>query len=83
MPTPCLPLHKPAFPPRTRQEDGVNMEEWFQWLAAFTGIICRRYPSMELSALLQYLTNQLKSTESLDLLVLKEILTAMTVCCGP
>lgn len=57
----------------------MNMEEWFQWLAAFTGIICRRYPGMELRALLQYLVNQLKSTESLDLLVLKEILTAMTV----
>ncbi len=34
---------------------------------------------VELAALLQYVANQLKSTESLDLLVLKEILTTMTV----
>ena len=61
------------------QADGVNTEEWFQWLAAFTGLICRKYPDIELPALLQYLANQLKSSDSLDLLFLKEILTAMTV----
>lgn len=62
-----------------QQSDGVNTEEWFQWLASFTGLICRKYADIELAALLQYLANQLKCTESLDLLVLKEILTAMTV----
>ena len=34
---------------------------------------------VELSALLQYVANQLKATESLDLLVLREILFTMTV----
>jgi THO complex subunit 2 len=26
---------------RKLKEDGVNLEEWFQWLASFTGLICR------------------------------------------
>lgn len=59
----------------------MNLEEWFQWLAAFTGLLCKRHGSdgVEVTALLQYLANQLKSTESLDLLVLKEMLATMTV----
>lgn len=24
------------------QGDGVNLEEWFQWLAAFTGLFCKK-----------------------------------------
>jgi len=24
------------------KEDGINLEEWFQWLAAFTGMLCRK-----------------------------------------
>lgn len=44
--------------------------------------ICSPFPpcrQVELAALLQYVANQLKGTESLDLLVLKEILATMTV----
>ena len=26
------------------QEDGVNLEEWYCWLAAFTGRFCKKYP---------------------------------------
>ena len=29
---------------RTLQEDGVNLEEWYQWLTAFTGRFCKKYP---------------------------------------
>lgn len=25
------------------QGDGVNLEEWFQWLAAFTGVFCKKH----------------------------------------
>eukprot|EP00887_Chlorella_sp_A99_P001761 scaffold19.g1761.t1 len=58
--------------------DGVNLEEWFQWLAAFTGLLCKKHPEVEVTALLQYLANQLKGGESLDLLVLKEMVVTMT-----
>jgi len=36
-------------------------------------------PEVEVTALLQYVANQLKSSESLDLLVLKEMVQTMTV----
>ena len=26
---------------RKLKDDGVNLEEWFQWLASFTGLVCR------------------------------------------
>ena len=114
----------------------MNLEEWYQWLAAFTGLLCkkhgwvggcgwaggtqrgraqrcagpacraplpsatpraparclpcpttaptrpappRRSSEVEVPALLQYVANQLKSSESLDLLVLKEMVQTMTV----
>lgn len=95
---------------RKLKEDGVNLEEWFQWLALFTGIVSRNqrcelllrvgfYPTsvigqvyhgdhnylfltfcsnIEVTALLQYIVNQLKGSESIDLLVLKEIISTMT-----
>ena len=40
--------------------DGTNVGGWFQSLATFTGSVYRRYPSMELEGLLQYILNQLK-----------------------
>jgi THO complex subunit 2 len=63
---------------RKLKEDGVNLEEWFQWLALFTGVVCRNQNGIEVTALLQYVVNQLKGSESLDLLVLKEIISSMT-----
>eukprot|EP00890_Picochlorum_soloecismus_P005818 jgi/Picsp_1/6237/NSC_03591-R1_tho complex subunit 2 len=63
---------------RKLKEDGVNVEEWFQWLASFTGLICRNQSGIEVTALLQYIVNQLKTTESMDLLVLREIISTMT-----
>ena len=33
LPTPSAPL----------QDDGVNLEEWYQWLAAFTGLLCKKH----------------------------------------
>ena len=63
---------------RKLKEDGVNLEEWFQWLALFTGIVCRTQRNVEVTALAQLVANNLKQSESLDLLVLKEIITSMT-----
>jgi THO complex subunit 2 len=68
-----------ASPRRKLKEDGVNLEEWFQWLAAFTGVLCKAHgAAVEVAALLQYVANQLKGCEGLDLLVLKEIVGTMT-----
>jgi THO complex subunit 2 len=39
--------------------------------------VYRKYPMMELDGLLQYLVNGLKKNQSLDLLVLKEVLARM------
>lgn len=57
----------------------MNLEEWFQWLAAFAGQVCRKHPELDLVPLLQFVANQLKDGQTLDLLLLQEMLTAMTV----
>ncbi|KAL4451471.1 hypothetical protein ABPG75_007133 [Micractinium tetrahymenae] len=71
-------LRQLASPKKKLKDDGVNLEEWYQWLAAFTGLLCKKHPEVEVVALLQYVANQLKSSESLDLLVLKEMVATMT-----
>ena len=63
---------------RKLKEDGINLEEWFQWLAAFTGVLARKHEAIEVTALAQYVANQLKGCESLDILVLWEIVATMT-----
>jgi hypothetical protein len=45
--------------------DGTNVGGWFQSLATFAGSVYRRYPSMELEGLLQYILNQLKVSKEL------------------
>ena len=72
----CI-IRRLASPGRKLKEDGINLEEWFQWLAAFIGQLCRKHEEIEITAILQYLCNQLKIGESLDLLVLQEMLSAM------
>ena len=40
-PLPCAcALPAPLHP---LQDDGVNLEEWYQWLAAFTGLLCKKH----------------------------------------
>ena len=51
-------------------------------LAAFAGHLCKSFADVELSALLQYLTNQLRSVHSDDLPVLRELISIMTVRSG-
>ncbi len=63
---------------RKLKEDGINLEEWFQWLAAFTGVLARKHEAVEVTALAQYIANQLKGCESLDILVLWELIATMT-----
>ncbi len=44
----------------------------------FAGSFFRRYPSIELSGLLNYIFFQLKDGNSFDLIVMKELLTKMS-----
>lgn len=50
-----------------------------QGLSGFVGQACRRYDRMDTSAICQYLANTLKAAQSYDLLVLKALLSDMTV----
>jgi len=71
-----FPQSLTADRPRTKH-DGSTIAPWIQSLAVFTGTICKKY-SLDLVPLLQYIANQLKAKESLDLLLLKEIVQKMS-----
>lgn len=58
------------------KHDGTSLSVWLQSLANFCGAIYKKY-NIELSGLLQYVANQLKSQKSLDLLILKEVVQKM------
>lgn len=55
--------------------DGT-LSSWLSALASFTGSIYRKY-TIEYEGLLQYVVNQLRSEKSVDLLVLREVITAI------
>ena len=50
---------------------------YFSGLAVFCGTVFKKY-SIELTGLLQYVTNQLKAGKSSDLLVLREVVQKMS-----
>ena len=60
------------------KEDGMNESHWYQSLSTFAGHLYRRYPEVELEPVLQYVMQQLKSNQSLDLLLLKEVIAGMS-----
>ena len=57
--------------------DGTNVSLWLSSLASFSGSFYRKYPMVELSALLSYLFQRLSKWESVELIVLSELLTKM------
>lgn len=59
------------------KDDGVNLSDWLQSLASFWGHLCKKYPSMELRGLFQYLVNQLKKGEGIELVLLQELIQQM------
>ncbi|CAM6089899.1 unnamed protein product [Calypogeia fissa] len=59
------------------KEDGLNVSDWLQSLASFWGHLCKKYPSMELRGLFQYLVNQLKKGEGIELVLLQELIQQM------
>jgi THO complex subunit 2 len=40
------------------KDDGLNESHWFQSLASFAGQFYRKYPDVELDAILQFVLNQ-------------------------
>lgn len=60
------------------KSDGVTIEKWLQALAQFAGHVCKKCGGMELRALCAYVVHQLKSGDSFDLLVLKELISQLT-----
>lgn len=59
------------------KEDGLNLSDWLQSLASFWGHLCKKYPSMELRGLFQYLVNQLKKGQGIELVLLQELIQQM------
>ena len=67
-----------ASPTKTRlKDDGLNVSLWMQSLSSFCGNLYKKYPSVELVGVLQYITNTLKSGQSLQLLLLRDLVTKM------
>ena len=60
------------------KDDGMNESHWFQSLTAFAGHLYRRYPEVDLLPPLQFIANELKLNQSLDLLLLKEMVSGMS-----
>ncbi|XP_049826219.1 THO complex subunit 2 isoform X2 [Aethina tumida] len=58
------------------KHDSTSISSWLQSLSSFCGAVFKKYV-IELSGLLQYVANQLKSQKSLDLLILKEVVQKM------
>ena len=56
----------------------MNVSLWLSSLASFCGHLTRKYTGVELTALMQLLVNKLKDSQSIDLLVLKEVIGRMT-----
>lgn len=57
-----------------KTSDGT-LSTWLVALATFAGAVYRRY-SVEYEGILQYVTNQLKDGKSLDLMILREVITS-------
>ncbi|ETV96865.1 hypothetical protein H310_10146 [Aphanomyces invadans] len=67
-------------PRKTFKADGHNVSLWLSSLAQFAGSFYRKYPTVELGALLSFLFRRLSSWESGELIVLSELLTKMGSC---
>lgn len=65
---------------QSMKSDGTNISLWLASLASFSGSFYRKYPNVELAGLLQYLIQRLQNWESVDLVVLSELLSKMGSC---
>ena len=55
----------------------LSISLWLQSLSNFCGAVFKKH-TIDLTGILQYVANQLKSKRSLDLLILKEIVLKMS-----
>ncbi|KAL3090360.1 hypothetical protein niasHS_006812 [Heterodera schachtii] len=55
----------------------ISFSGWLQSLANFSSAIFKRY-NIDFTGILQYIANQLKDSQSLDLIVLREIVTGIS-----
>ncbi|XP_037078620.1 LOW QUALITY PROTEIN: THO complex subunit 2-like [Pollicipes pollicipes] len=66
-----------ANPEKDRtKHDGTSLSLWLTSLANFCGAMFKKY-NLDLTGLMQYVANQLKSMKSLDLLILREVVQKM------
>ncbi|KAJ2920447.1 hypothetical protein H1R20_g16647, partial [Candolleomyces eurysporus] len=66
-----------ANPRKARvKDDGVNISDWLQSLASFTGMLFRRY-SADLTPVLKYVVHQLYSGQTSEITVLRELIWKM------
>ncbi|RPA82321.1 hypothetical protein BJ508DRAFT_305719 [Ascobolus immersus RN42] len=60
------------------QRDGMGTSRWLQALAQFCGKVCKKYSgTMDPTPILQYVANQLRRNNAVDLIVLQEIVSSM------
>lgn len=62
------------------KQGDTHYTQWFGALARFIGLMYARYPETEIRALLHFLLRGLQQGQSLDLLVLRELLVRMGGC---
>ncbi|KAG1694453.1 hypothetical protein DVH05_021261 [Phytophthora capsici] len=67
-------------PQKSMKSDGTHVSLWLTSLANFSGSFYRKYPTVELAGLMQYLIQRLQNWASVDLVVLSELLTKMGSC---
>ncbi|CAA7260264.1 unnamed protein product [Cyclocybe aegerita] len=58
------------------KDDGVNISDWLQSLASFTGMLFRRY-SADLTPVLKYVVHQLHNGQTTEIVVLRELIWKM------
>ncbi|CCJ30037.1 unnamed protein product [Pneumocystis jirovecii] len=59
------------------KEDGTSIAHWLQGLASFCGRLFKRYSNMDPTTVIFYVFNQLKISNTFDLIVLKELIAQM------
>ncbi|KTW25881.1 hypothetical protein T552_03155 [Pneumocystis carinii B80] len=59
------------------KDDGTSIAHWLQGLASFCGRLFKRYSNMDPITVIFYIVNQLKISNTFDLIVLKELIAQM------
>jgi len=62
---------------KTLSKSKAHEQQWVKALAIFTGQLYRKYPTTEMTGLLEFIIKQLRANSSVDLLVLHELLSRM------